>query len=342
MSEADKCIKCGSCMRACPVVSMFGEGVFPGPRSLVVDAPRSGAPLSMNELLRCSMCMRCRDVCPSRIDLPEAFLALREANRGSVMRPGHKRLVENIDSFGASVHPDDRVLSIPFSRSADVCLFPGCISRWRKPEVLSDAAYILRSSGTEVACPEGLVCCGSPLEKIGDHERREKLALTNVPILERFERIVTTCPGCAGQIGRRYGLDAMHMVEYLYEVVGVEKLTARLEGNGMKVAVHMPCHLSREIGPHTKDYVHSILGSIHGLTVVDYPEEGDCCGAGGSLLSGFPDMASALAKKKISAAERTGASLIVTSCPFCIVNLNNAGGTETVDMITLLRSLSSR
>jgi Fe-S oxidoreductase len=104
----------------------------------------------------------------------------------------------------------------------------------------------------------------------------------------------------------------------------------------------MPCHLNRDVGPHTKEYVHSILGAVPGLTVVEYPEEDTCCGAGGSLLSGFPEMALALAKGKASAAGRAGADLIVTSCPFCVVNLINAGTMRTLDIVSLLRTLSSR
>ncbi|MCE5296735.1 MAG: 4Fe-4S dicluster domain-containing protein [Euryarchaeota archaeon] len=341
MSEEDRCIRCGSCMRACPVVSTFGESVFPGPRSLAVDAPRTGKPMSMDELLKCSICMMCRDACPSRIDLPRSILALRAANRRGTLRPGHKRLVENIDSYGYSVRPDEGVHGPYPCKGPTTCLFPGCISRWRRPEILDDAAYVLRSNGTEVACPEDLVCCGSPLEKIGEHERRERLVDRNFPILEKFERVVTTCPGCAGQIVG-YGIDAMHIVEYLYEVVGVEHLVSGLDGKGLKIAVHMPCHLNRDVGPHTKEYVHSILGAIPGLKVVEYPEEDRCCGAGGSLLSGFPEMAAALAKGKASAADRAGADLIVTSCPFCVVNLTNAGTMRTLDIVSLLRTASNR
>jgi Fe-S oxidoreductase len=328
-------------MRACPVVSMFGEAVFPGPRSLAVDAPRSGKPLAEEELLKCSMCMSCRDACPSRIDLPQAFLDLRSSNCGGAMRPGHARMVENIDSYGFSVRPDKSDRAPSFSRDSSTCLFPGCISRWRRPEILDDATSILRSNGIEVACPEGLVCCGSPLEKIGDRRRREMLVQSNFPILEKYERIVTTCPGCAGQI-TGYGLDAMHIVEYLYEVVGAERLASGLDGRGVKIAVHMPCHLNREVGPHTKEYIHSILGAVPGLTQIEYPEEDTCCGAGGSLLSGFPEMASSLAKGKVSAADRAGADLIVTSCPFCVVNLSNAGTMRALDITSFLRMLSSR
>jgi len=340
MSETDRCIKCGSCMRVCPVVSLFGERTFPGPRSMAVDAPRAGKKMSSEELLKCSMCMRCRDACPSRIDLPRAILALRASNKG-VLRPGHARLLANIDSYGYSVRPEGRNTA-PGPSGKDVCFFPGCIARWRRPEILNDTLSVLRSGGADVACPDGLVCCGSPLEKIGESERREKLVEKNFPILEKFGTVVTSCPGCAGQLTGRYGLDAMHSVEYLYERIGAKKATSSLVGKGLKVAVHMPCHLDREVGPHTKEYIHAILGSIKGLKVIEYEEEDECCGAGGSLMSGYPDMAAGLAKRKAAIASRTGADLVVTSCPFCVVNLDGAGTIETIDLTTLLARLSPR
>ena len=42
MPGTDRCIKCSSCVRACPVVAEVGETTFPGPRNVAVDAPRFG------------------------------------------------------------------------------------------------------------------------------------------------------------------------------------------------------------------------------------------------------------------------------------------------------------
>jgi Fe-S oxidoreductase len=49
-----------------------------------------------------------------------------------------------------------------------------------------------------------------------------------------------------------------------------------------------------------------------------------CCGAGGGVKSGFPELAVDIAKDRIKEAEETGADYLVTACPFCVKNLQDA------------------
>ena len=49
-----------------------------------------------------------------------------------------------------------------------------------------------------------------------------------------------------------------------------------------------------------------------------------CCGAGGGLKSAFKDWAIEIATERIKEAEATGAKVLVTSCPFCNRNLQDA------------------
>ncbi len=61
MPGTDRCMKCSSCVRACPVVAEVGEMAFPGPRTIAVDAPRFGpSSVAIAEVAwLCSMCERC-------------------------------------------------------------------------------------------------------------------------------------------------------------------------------------------------------------------------------------------------------------------------------------------
>ena len=53
-------------------------------------------------------------------------------------------------------------------------------------------------------------------------------------------------------------------------------------------------------------------------------ERSRCCGAGAGVKSAFPETALEVASKRIQDAEETGAEILVTSCSFCILNLENA------------------
>jgi len=49
-----------------------------------------------------------------------------------------------------------------------------------------------------------------------------------------------------------------------------------------------------------------------------------CCGAGGGLKKGFPELALEIAKSRVEEAEETGADNLVSICPFCYRNLDDA------------------
>jgi Fe-S oxidoreductase len=64
-----------------------------------------------------------------------------------------------------------------------------------------------------------------------------------------------------------------------------------------------------------------------------------CCGAGCGCAAAFNDLASALAFQRIKEAKKTGAELIVTTCPFCNLNLNKVASEhnmlKTIDVTQL-------
>jgi len=57
-----------------------------------------------------------------------------------------------------------------------------------------------------------------------------------------------------------------------------------------------------------------------------------CCGGGGGLRSAFPDYAKEIAGRRIDQASDVGAEMILTSCPFCVTNLNSGKEKRNSDM----------
>ncbi len=76
------------------------------------------------------------------------------------------------------------------------------------------------------------------------------------------------------------------------------------------------------------------MEAIPGLTLVEMPrnrEYSRCCGAGGGLKAGFPDIQGRMAQRRIKEAEETGAEDLVSCCPFCYQGLQvgiNALGSD--------------
>jgi Fe-S oxidoreductase len=340
MSGTDRCMKCSSCVRACPVVAEVGEMAFPGPRTIAVDSPRFGpSSVAIAEVAwLCSMCERCADACPSRIPLPKAMLDMRTSLYPNVrVRPGHERLLGNIDRYGLSIEPVRKVgeRSTP---QAKIAYFPGCIASQREVETMDGSLGLLGAAGAKVEVPGGLVCCGSPLSKLGDERRRERLMEANLKILERYDQVVTSCPGCTVQLVEGYGLEALHITEFLTEVTGTKGMRFRAGSQTIRLAVHHACHLSRGVGPHTKERTYELLSEVPGIELISTGEETVCCGAGGSLLSGYPDVAGRMAARKIDNAISYGAQAITAACPFCAVNLRRPGGIEVMELTQLIAS----
>ena len=89
-----------------------------------------------------------------------------------------------------------------------------------------------------------------------------------------------------------------------------------------KVTYHDPCHLGRASGVY--DDPRFIMEAIPGLELIEMPrnrEYSRCCGAGGGLKSGYPDIQNKMAQRRVKEAEETGAEELVSACPFCYQGL---------------------
>ena len=245
--------------------------------------------------------------------------------------PGHERLLANIDRHGLSIEPV-RTVGEGSTPRAKIAYFPGCIASQREVETMDGSLALLEAAGAEVEVPSGLVCCGSPLSKLGDGRRRERLRDVNLKILERYDQVVTSCPGCTVQLVEGYGLEALHITEFLIEVTGTKGIRFRQGAQPIRLAVHHACHLSRGVGPHTKEGTYELLTAVPGIELVSTGDETVCCGAGGSLLSGYPEVAGRMAARKVDNAVSCGARTITAACPFCAVNLRRPGGIEVMEL----------
>ncbi len=336
----DECFKCGGCEQACPVVNIEGVQSFSGPRALVVDGPRFSSEISglRDHLMKCTTCWKCEEACPAHIDLPQAILELRRRMfNPETLLPGHRRILDSIDRYGMAVEPSGRDPPAPAPSSGEVLYFPGCISRERLPFIYASTVRTLEKVEADFGVPDGWVCCGAPLEKLGDQERMQSLIEENLRMFEPFDTVVTSCPGCTTQIMNHYDIEPLHTIEYLYESVGLNKLHFK-DAGGARVTLHNPCHLTRTIGPHASEYAIALLQEIPGLEFVEMEDADECCGGGGGVLSGHPQLALNMALEKMDNFRTCGADFLLAPCPFCVLNLERAGGSNVKEFITYIES----
>jgi fumarate reductase (CoM/CoB) subunit B len=323
------------------VVAIEGLTSFSGPRSLAIDAVRFGPEIGhvRDNIMKCTTCWRCGDVCPARIPLPERILQIRrDIFQKELVLGGHARILENIDRYRRSVEPALKRPSPRGPADGKVLYFPGCIAENRLPAIYNANVSLLEKTKAPFRLPERWSCCGAPLEKVGDWERVRELREENLLAFDKYETLVTSCPGCTTHFIQNYSLKPLHTIEYLYEAVGPRKLSFETPKRKLRVALHQPCHLSRTVGPHAIDYAVEILQRVPGIKLVEIEDADRCCGGGGGVVAGYPEVALSLARAKVRSALEAKADLLVAPCPFCVMNLSRAGGMEIMDYTAFLSS----
>ena len=128
----------------------------------------------------------------------------------------------------------------------------------------------------------------------------------------------------------------MDISEFLEDKIDPSKL----KEVKMKVTYHDPCHLAR--GQGIKDAPRNIIEMIPGVEFEEMKYPCQCCGAGGGIKSGKPDIALDLSKSKAEMIKDTGAENVITICPFCELNLQDgldAIGCEDIKSMHILKLL---
>ena len=230
---------------------------------------------------------------------------------------------------------------------AELGFFVGCTSAYREQEMAKNSVEILNAANVPFTFLGDEHCCGSPLLRTGQVDLAKDLAHHNLQVLKEHsvKRLVTSCAGCYRTLlldypellGGETGVEVIHIVELLNELIDEEHITFREEPATIKITYHDPCHLNRHTG---MDYAipRNILTRIPGIEFIEMEwnrENARCCGAGGGVKSGFGDLALGIGKKRIAEAEETGAKLLVTPCPFCKRNLKDAAASLGSDLEVL-------
>ena len=119
-------------------------------------------------------------------------------------------------------------------------------------------------------------------------------------------------------------------VEHISQVIAREvkagKIKFKAVENGNKVyTYHDPCYLGRH--NQVYDDPRDVLDAIPGLRRVEMTRSRDrsfCCGGGGLMLFYEPKEEQRMGVKRVEMAVEAGANVIVTACPFCMTNIEDA------------------
>jgi len=197
-------------------------------------------------------------------------------------------------------------------------------------------------------------CTGDPARRIGNEYLFQEMAKANIETLDTagVRKIVASCPHCFNTIGNEYPA-----LGGRYEVVHHSQLLGRLVADGRlspqdpvvaKLTYHDPCYLGRHNDVMAEP--RTVLDAIPGVQRVEmqrHGRRGFCCGAGGARMWMEERIGKRVNVERTDEALDTGADLIATSCPYCLIMLDDAvnqrrsegsvqGGVKVIDIAQVL------
>ena len=239
------------------------------------------------------------------------------------------------------------------ARRARVALFAGCIAQVCFTALHEATIRVLTANGCEVVVPEGQLCCGALAVHAGVRDVARDLSRTNLNVFlrEEFDAVLTNAAGCgstlkeyeqlfpAGSPEHEKAVAFRSKMRDVTEFLAALGLSAPLAPMPLRVTYQDSCHLLH--GQKIREAPRQLLCAIPGVELVEMTKADYCCGSAGSYNVTETKTSLELLAEKMEHARATGAAVIVTANPGCLLQMRAGAqihGTkqEVVHVIELL------
>jgi Fe-S oxidoreductase len=355
------CYQCGKCDTVCPWNRVTDFSMRNVVRQAAFGVPEVEGP----DMWRCTTCGRCTERCPRGVGTTDVIVSFRRIASQYGLCPDSIHTVRA--SLGAQGNPlrearanrADWAAGLdvrPFIEGMEILYFPGCYLTYdvRMKKVARATVDILKRAGVDfgiLGTKEN--CCGESIRRTGDEPLFKRLARENIKafIDAGVHKILVSSPHCYHTFKNEYtefnvSFEVVHISQYLFQLIEQGRLPLKgvFKGN---VTYHDPCYLGRHNGIY--DEPRAVLGRVPGLKLVEMEESRQnslCCGGGGGGIWIETAKVERFADLRLAQARETGASTLVTACPYCITNfeesrlsLGNAPGIEIKDITEIIQEV---
>jgi glycolate oxidase iron-sulfur subunit len=223
--------------------------------------------------------------------------------------------------------------------------FASCGISFQYPEVVGATHRVLARNGCEITLLDN-TCCGRPAQAYGDLDAARDIARKNLDRMAsamHLDAILSECGSCStflkeyaellkddpiyAEKAEALSKKVRSFSEFLVAAGSTEELGA-LSGT---VTYHDPCHLSNRFGKITAQ-PRQLLKAVPGLTYKELPEADWCCGAAGSYTFMHHDEAKGVLDRKMANVGKTGAQMLATECPACMMHLDYGARSAGLDV----------
>ncbi|MBC2711884.1 MAG: (Fe-S)-binding protein [Desulfosarcina sp.] len=216
-----------------------------------------------------------------------------------------------------------------------VALFTGCLIDKMFPAIAHSTIKVLDHFGVGIYLPENQGCCGIPALAGGDLPTFQKLLAHNLKHFETgdFDVLVTACATCTSTIhevwpkmadqrnrkaAARLARRTMDINQFLVKEAKLRPLTDS-KGKIRTVTYHDPCHLKKSLRVFNEP--RAVINAIPGCKLTEMAEPDWCCGMGGSFNLQYYDISKGIGQKKAAQIIDTGADVLATGCPACMIQI---------------------
>jgi Fe-S oxidoreductase len=339
--------------------------------SALIGTKDAGSIYSEDEIWSCTTCGACEEECPMLVEYIDKIVDLRRGmvDKGNVPQSLQKPLkalesrgnpygkLEKKKADWANAKEFQQVCPVKTlgkTNGAGTLYFVDSITSYddRMQSIGRATAKILNHVG------ENFGILGAAEKDSGHEVRRfgeETLFMAlrdhNVEAIKTsgVRRIVTADPHAYNALKHDYMNKDVPPVEHISQVIAREVKAGKIKFNPVEpkntvYTYHDPCYLGR----HNQIYddPRDVLDAIPGLKRVEMTRSRDrsfCCGGGGLMLFYEPKEDQRMGVKRVQMAAEAGANVIVTACPFCMVNIEDAikvagfeGKMEAIDLAELV------
>jgi glycolate oxidase iron-sulfur subunit len=358
VDHIDKCLDCRSCETACPSGVEYGKLVEYARAQIARDYERPW-------LSRVTRNFVFNRLLPSPARIATAGKLLRFYQRSGLQTIARgtgilrlfglaqrERLLPLIDGefFFNKLGKTFRAVG---ERRARVAFFAGCVANVAFSKLSEATIRVLTANGCEVVVPDQQFCCGALAAHAGVREAARSLARKNIRAFEKesFDAIITNAAGCGATLKEYERLFSPEEPEYERALAFREKvrdvteflaalgLSAKLRQLAVRVTYQDSCHLLH--GQKIREAPRQLLRAIPGLEFIELPYSDICCGSAGVYNLTETKASLDLLDEKMRFAKETGARVIATANPGCLLQMRagveiHKTGQEVLHVVEIL------
>jgi glycolate oxidase iron-sulfur subunit len=345
----DQCLGCMACVPACPSGVQYDK---------LIEATRSQVERRYKRPLR-DRAVRSLIFAifpyPRRVrvaTLPlrviQGFGLDRALRRSRLYRrlPRSVQAMEAIAPTITTAHPVAEFTPAVGTRRAVVGMLTGCVQSVFFSGVNAATARVLAAEGCDVVVPSTQACCGALSAHNGREAEAIRFARALIDVFEQasVETIIVNSAGCGSTMKEYAHLlrdDADYAVKARDFSERTRDIAEFLDQLGpvaprhplpITIAYHDACHLSNAQG--VRQQPRRLLAGIPSLELREITDGDLCCGSAGIYNILQPVAAAELGDRKAANVEATGAALLVTANPGCLMQVSAALGRKGVSMAT--------